>query len=510
MKTKLTWKIWLLIIVVGLSLISIFGFPPAFLNNGVLIKHVDSNSTAFEQGLRPGQVIEAIDGREINNADDFSNIIREKFLTDEKIKISIQTKDAEYILFTNQPPQIIVSDISKTNIKLGLDLSGGARALIQAENKSLSFEETEDLKQVVNNRLNVYGLEDITAKVVSDLSGNYYLLVEIAGATPKDLEDLVSKQGKFEAKIGNETIFIGGERDVTSVCRNDPTCAGIELCDQASEGNYFCNFNFVIYLSEEAAQRHADITKNLGVNVTTQGRYLSQKLDLYVDDILVDSLLISEGLKGRVTTQIQIQGPGTGTTIEEAKLDAEDSMNKLQTILITGSLPFKLEIIKLDTISPTLGKDFIKTILLAGIGALLAVSLIIFMRYRKIKTSFALLSTSLSEIIIILGIASFISWNLDLPSIAGILATVGTGIDQQIIVLDESRRSKFLSLVQRLKRAFATILGAYFTASVSLLPLLWAGAGLLKGFAITTLIGITAGILVTRPAFTDIVKKIEE
>jgi len=40
MKTKLTWKIWLLIIVVGLSLISIFGFPPAFLNNGVLIKHV--------------------------------------------------------------------------------------------------------------------------------------------------------------------------------------------------------------------------------------------------------------------------------------------------------------------------------------------------------------------------------------------------------------------------------------------------------------------------------------
>ena len=99
---------------------------------------------------------------------------------------------------------------------------------------------------------------------------------------------------------------------------------------------------------------------------------------------------------------------------------------------------------------------------------------------------------------------------MDLPSIAGILATVGTGIDQQIIVLDESRRSKFLSLVQRLKRAFATILGAYFTASVSLLPLLWAGAGLLKGFAITTLIGITAGILVTRPAFTDIVKKIEE
>ena len=65
MKLKLTWKIWLLIIVVGLSLISIFGLPPTFFNTGVLVKHVNVNSTAFEQGLRAGQVIEAIDGQKI-------------------------------------------------------------------------------------------------------------------------------------------------------------------------------------------------------------------------------------------------------------------------------------------------------------------------------------------------------------------------------------------------------------------------------------------------------------
>jgi len=183
-------------------------------------------------------------------------------------------------------------------------------------------------------------------------------------------------------------------------------------------------------------------------------------------------------------------------------------MHKLQTILITGSLPYKLKIVKLDTISPALGQEFIQVILLAAGAALLAVAIIIFVRYRKIKSSLALLITSISEIIIILGVASFVNWNLDLPSIAGILATMGTGIDQQLIVMDESKQGQYLSLTQRMKRAFSIILGAYFTSVVAMIPLIWAGAGLLKGFAITTIIGITVGVLITRPAFTDMIKKI--
>src|SRR3989344_2828487 len=98
----------------------------------------------------------------------------------------------------------------------------------------------------------------------------------------------------------------------------------------------------------------------LEVESTPQGNYLSEKLDLYIDDQLVNSLLIGEDLKGRVTTQIQIQGSGTGATESDAYTAAEEEMHKLQTILITGSLPYKLEIVKLDTISPTLGAGFIK------------------------------------------------------------------------------------------------------------------------------------------------------
>lgn len=504
---KLTLKIWLLIIVLFFSIISIFNFAN-FFQSGVLITSVEVNSTSFEQGLRQNQIITHVDGKEVKNLEEFSSVFKDKYKTKENIKTIITTKDSEIILFSNSPPQITVSEIPKTSIKTGLDLAGGSRALIKAQEKDLSAEEVADLVQITSNRLNEFGLTDLKVLPVSDLTGNHFMLVEIAGATPKDLEELLAKQGKFEAKIGNETVFVGGkEKDISSVCRGDATCAGIESCQESGNGHY-CNFRFSIYLSEDAANRHARITEKLDISLNNS-EYLSKQLDLYLDDKLTDSLFIGVGLKGRVTTQIAISGSGVGETRNDAIKSAEENMHKLQTILITGSLPYKLEIVKLDTISPVLGKEFIKTILLAGLISLLAVAIIIFFRYKKIKSSLALLITSISEIIIILGIASFIEWNLDLPSIAGILATVGTGIDQQIIILDEAKETS-LNIKQRLKRAFAIILGAYFTALVALLPLLWAGAGLLKGFAITTIIGITAGVLITRPAFTDMVKKIEE
>ena len=500
---KISWRVWLLIFAI---LASILAIRPTF-QTGVMISSVEHNSTAFESGLRTGQIIKSINGQPIKNIKDFSSAL-EIFPTVEKTKLVIQTNEQEYILFLNQIPQISVKKIPFTRIKFGLDIEGGSRALVKPE-VDLSSSEINDLIAVTSERLNVYGLSDLVIRPVSDLAGNNFMLVEIAGATPTELRELVSKQGKFEAKIGNETVFIGGDKDIASVCRNDASCSGIESCYAVQEGQA-CKFRFVIYLSEEAAKKHADITSKLKVNATEQGRFLEKKLDLYLDDQLVDSLLISEDLKGRVTTQIQIQGSGVGATTKEALDDANQAMNKLQTVLITGSLPYKLEIVKLDTISPTLGDKFIIYILFAGVAAILAVALIVFIRYRKIKSSLALLLTSFSEVIITLGIASLIHWNLDLPSIAGILAVIGTGVDQQIVILDESHSGKSLSVKQRLKRALFIVVSAYFTSLVSLLPLYWAGAGLLKGFAVTTIIGITSAVLITRPAFADIIRKIEE
>jgi len=512
MKFKFTFKIWLLIIFLALSLLAIFS-SSGFIKHGVLVASIDSSSDLFSQGMRQGEVIKAIDNQKITSLEEYSNLISNKFVSNKEIKLIVTTDKSEYIILTNNLSSIVVKNIPKTNILLGLDLAGGARALVKAQNQSLDSAQIADLVDITRNRLNAFGLSDLKVAPVSDLSGERFMLIEIAGATPKDLNRLLSDQGKFEAKIGNQTVFIGGDKDIASVGR-DAQNARIESCNPLSDGSYQCTFQFTVTLSPEAAKKHADITENLSVNYTDQGNYLSQRLDLYLDDKLTDSLLISEGLKGRVTTQIAISGSGQGATEEAAYEEAKVQMKQLQTILMTGSLPYKLEIIKLDTVSPTLGGSFTKTIMIAGIAAILAISLIIFIRYRNFKISLTLILSTVSEVVILLGAAALIKWNLDLPGIAGILATIGTGIDDLVVIVDESLHDTSISIKQRIKKAFAIIMGAYFTVLVSLLPLIWnpitggaAGAGLLQGFAITTILGISIGVFITRPAFSDIIKQ---
>lgn len=513
---KLTFKIWLLIIFALLSLISIFSIPPMFLKEGVVVQSVKKNTTIFDDGLRKGDIITYVNGEKVKSLNDFQRIIQEslgnlKENQTTKIAIRTQTKEIINLYGKDLMEDFSVGKIPPTRLKTGLDIRGGARALVKAD-KPLSDENLDDLIAISEQRLNVYGLSDVKLFKVTTPSGERLMGIEIAGSTPEDLEALIEKQGKFEAKIGNETVFVGGNKDITYVGRAGQDAIISECFSR--EGNEVCNFQFVISLSEKAAKRHAEITKNLSIN----GSYLSKNLDLYLDGKLIDSLRISSGLRGEVATRIQISGSGSGTTRQEAIDAARAQMKKLQTVLITGSLPFKLKIVKLDKISPTLGHQFVRQIIKAGILAIIAVSIIVFVRYRKFKLSLALISVSLSEVLIILGVAALIGWNLDLPSIAGIISTIGTGIDSQLIILDEAQDRKE-SIKKRIKKALFIIVTAFTTTFVALIPLTGflsfmrigaASAGLLKGFAVTTLIGITTGVLITRPAFADIARQIEE
>ena len=502
-KSKTTKFLFFSLIAIALILIVLFSFQ-----KGAIITSINSDSTYFNEGLRKGMVINSINGNNVANIEDYITQINLIDFQD-ATKIEIQTDQGDFIVLSNQTPNIIVSNVPKTNLKTGLDLSGGARAILKPVDATLSQNDINDLVSVTSNRLNTFGISDVSVRGVSDLEGNRFLTVEVAGITQEDLKELVGQQGKFDAKIGNETVFVSGEKDITFVCRNDATCAGIEVCNPDSSGGYFCRFKFSVYLSQEAAQRHAKITQNLSLD-PSDPQYLSKKLDMYLDDNLTESLFIGAGLKGSDTTQIQISGSGTGATEQDAYDDAVNSMKKLQTILITGSLPYKLEIVKLDSSSPVLGKEFTKNIIILGIVVFLIVSFLIFIRYRKIKITLAVILTMFSEAIVTLGIASLISWNLDAPSIAGIIAGIGTGVNDQIVIIEESVSKELASLKQKIKRAFFIIVGSFFTIFAAMIPLLWAGVGMLKGFAFTTIIGITAGILITRPAFTEIIRKIEE
>jgi len=512
---KITFRIWILIIAIALSLISIFSIPPMMLEKGVIVSSVERNSTIFQDGLRDGMIIQSINGQEVNTVEGYTEALYQmnNLQENESQKLTINTKNLEIInLYTKKIiNDISIEEIPSTRIKTGLDLRGGARAFIKAD-VPLNDAQLNDLISISEQRLNVYGLSDVKFFKVKKSSGENLMGIEIAGSSPEDLEKLITEQGHFEAKIGNETVFVGGDKDITHVGRTGQD-ALITDCFTV-EGGEACNFRFTIFLSEEAAQRHADITDTLSIN----GSYLSKQLDFFIDGKSTSSLNIGTSLKGMVATQITISGSGSGTTRTEAIKEAEAEMKKLQTILITGSLPFKLKIEKIDKISPNLGEQFTRQLLMAGLFAIIAVSLVIFIRYRRIKVSLALITVSLSEVLIILGVASLVGWNLDLPSIAGIIAAIGTGIDSQLIILDEAR-DKYESVVQRIKKALFIIATAFATTFVAMIPLTGflgfmgigaASAGLLKGFAVTTLIGITTGVLISRPAFADIAKQLEE
>jgi len=496
------------IILLFFLVIPIFAIHPVFNAEGVAIRSVDQNSSAAFAGisnpmnLQPTDYerILSINGRKISSLQDYSDSIG---MDDEKLEIV--TNKGTYNLL-NENVGISVDEPASSNILKGLELRGGTRALVKPSQK-LSEQEFQDLINVLENRLNVYGLRQLIIKRASDFEGNKYIIIELAGATKYELQDLISKEGKFEAKIGDVAVFEGGKRDITFVCRNDGTCSGIRSCDKSPDGGYQCQFEFQIKLSQEAAEKQADTTRNLDTNVSESGyKYLEKQIDLYLDDKLVDSLNIAADLKGKVARDIVISGPGIGVNQEEALNNANNNMKKLQTILITGALPTSLEIVKLDSISPSLGSTFERNALTAALLAILAVAVVIFIRYRQLKISLPMVFICISEAFITLGILTLMKYNLDLAAIAGIIAAVGTGVDDQVVITDEVLSKESVNWKERYKKAFFVIMTAYITAVASMVPLLLAGVGLLKGFAIATIIGVTIGVFVTRPAYASIIK----
>ncbi len=214
---------------------------------------------------------------------------------------------------------------------------------------------------------------------------------------------------------------------------------------------------------------------------------------------------VADEKNAKIFSQLVITGAGSSQD------DAKRQLKEITVLLETGSLPIAIKSISKETISPLLGKEFLRNVLLIGILAIIAVSLVIFIRYRRLELAAPIIVTGASEIIIIVGVASFLRINLDLAAIAGILAAIGTGVDHQIIIADELMKggsstggADSISYASRLRKAFFIIFAAAATAIVTMLPLIVFsfGFGKLRGFAIMTVLGALIGVLITRRAFS--------
>lgn len=380
-----------------------------------------------------------------------------------------------------------IFSVSYFGISQGLDLKGGSMIQIQLE-RPVDKATMDVVTTVLDKRLNLYGVADV--KVRS--SGDQFVIIEMAGVSPGEVEKLIGSPGNFEAKIGNVTALTGV--DITGV--EQP-----KLADTTWEVPF--------KISLGGANKFAEIAKGKA----------GQPVFMYLDGKLIDESgkppsLSPELANGEAVTELTVTGGGN--TIEKAKEESD----AVYTVLKTGSLPVKIKVVGASTVSAELGDQFLNGAIIAGLLAILAISIIIFIRYREPILVIPIILTSISEIVIVMGIAAIIGWNIDLAAIAGLIAAVGTGVDDQIIITDEVLKGKSKDNKNRISRTKLSVKNALFivfasagTLIAAMLPLVYvgfargsSGIGILSGFAFTTIVGILVGIIITRPAYAKFVE----
>ncbi len=383
---------------------------------------------------------------------------------------------------------IIISAISIASIGIdeGLDLKGGS--MIQLELESPVNSSTMDtVTAVLDKRLNLYGVSDVKVRE----SGDQRVIIEMAGKTPEEIEHLIGNPGIFEAKIDNQTAITGS--DVESV----------DNYKIEGETNWVVPFS----LTADGAKKFAEVAQGKG----------GHEVVMYLDghQITNDPPKLENSLgNGEAVTDLEVTGS------EDTVQAAESQASMVYTVLKTGSLPVKVHVIGSNTISAELGQEFLEGVGVASLLAILVISIIIFLRYKKPLLVIPILITSLSEILIVLGIASIISWNIDLAAIAGLIASVGTGVDDQIIITDEvlsnksnKSKNKRARTRRNVRNALFIIFASAGTLIAAMLPLTYvgfvrgsSGIGTIAGFAFTTILGVLIGVFITRPAYAKFVE----
>ena len=392
-------------------------------------------------------------------------------------KVSKFLKDYQVILLILLVAGSITA-ISTLGIQQGLDLRGGSLIQIQLE-KPVDSATMNTVTSVLDKRLNIFGVKDVKVRA----SGDQNVIVEIAGVQPDQVSRIVGTPGKFEAKIGNETVLTG--EDIVSVQAPIITDTQWEV---------------PFKLSTSGAQKFAEAARGKA----------GQPVNMYLDDRLITSPEISaEVATGRPTTDVMITGA------ENSRAEAEAQAKEIETLLKSGALPVKVRIVGVSSVSAELGDQFVRGALIAGLLAILAIVAILIIHYRTPILVLPIFFTALAEVILTLGVAAVIRWNIDLAAIAGILAVIGTGVDDQIIITDEvlagdgrRTRRKF-----RIKDAFFIIFASAGTLIAAMLPLAYVGfsrgatgIGLLAGFAFTTVMGVLIGVFITRPVYAKFIE----
>jgi preprotein translocase subunit SecD len=228
------------------------------------------------------------------------------------------------------------------------------------------------------------------------------------------------------------------------------------------------------YLTTSAGDHFADFT------AANKGKPLAVVLDNKIQEV------------ANIRDQIRDQGTISGGAM------TPQQANDLAMLLNTGSLPASLKYLQESTIGPSLGADSIRQGVMAAIVGMLAVMIFMLVYYRGagINADLALFL----NLVILLGFMGYTSSVLTLPGIAGVILTVGMGVDSNVLIFERIReelragKSPAAAVDQGFAHAWTTILDTHVTTVVSAAILFLFGTGPVKGFAVTLTAGLCANL----------------
>jgi preprotein translocase subunit SecD len=279
--------------------------------------------------------------------------------------------------------------------------------------------------------------------------------------------------GKSEAQSGfpAQTVYY--------ILDRAPIVTGQDLrgASPAPNGNNPGQFEVRFQLSTSAATRFGPFTE-------TQSQ-LSPKGRMAI--VLDHQVYSAPVVNGRIDDSGVIEGNFT-----------EESAQDLALVLRAGALPASIKYLEERTVGPSLGADSIRAGVRASIGSLIVVMIFLVIYYRLSGVN-AVVALILNLIILVafMAIAGAV---LTLPGIAGVVLTIGMGVDSNVLVFErireELRNGKAPATAVDLgfHNAFRTIIDTHVTTLVSAAFLLLFGTGPVQGFAITLIIGLLANV----------------
>jgi preprotein translocase subunit SecD len=193
-----------------------------------------------------------------------------------------------------------------------------------------------------------------------------------------------------------------------------------------------------------------------------------------------------------IRSQIGAEGRITGRyTTQEA--------DELAKVLRAGALPATLRYLQELTVGASLGRDSIRSGVAASIAGMtfIAVFMLFYYRLSGVNAVVALAA----NLVILLGVMAYTAATLTLPGIAGVILTVGVGVDTNVLVFERIReelrsgKTVRMAVQNGFERVWITILDTHATALIAAAFLFQFGTGPIKGFAVTLVIGLLANIL---------------